>query len=254
MIDSSIFFEQGYAIVDANDLPSLTCIRDTIVSELQKNIPALSGEADTVLNNFHSQNLTGGALNEFRMKLINEFNSQMDVAQNVFNAFEHDIRSLVGSDIAVQRSVNIVIQQPGDKDVPPSHRDAPPHSPFEVVAWVPLVNCSMTKGMSVLDRQATVTAVNYLKNDDTSGFIKACSELGQPVNIQFGQALLFWTGLIHHIPINIENETRWALNLRYKNAFTPFGTKGLPDYFRILELSPLARLGINDERKKSEVI
>ena len=46
-------------------------------------------------------------------------------------------------------------------------------------------------------------------------------------------------GLVHTIPVNVEPETR-SLNTRYKNIYTPYGTKGMLDYFVPLALSPLA--------------
>ena len=50
-------------------------------------------------------------------------------------------------------------------------------------------------------------------------------KLGKLPNIKFGQAVVFWSCLLHSVPENIENETRWTFNLRLKNAFTPYGKK-----------------------------
>ena len=38
--------------------------------------------------------------------------------------------------------------------------------------------------------------------------------------------IIFWTGIYHYAVMNTKN-TRWSINLRYKNLFSPYGMKGL---------------------------
>ena len=63
--------------------------------------------------------------------------------------------------------------------------------------------------------------------------------------IKFGQALIFNTNNYHYIPINKTNKTRWAINLRLKNLFTPYGERNLLDYYEILKISPLSKMYTN---------
>lgn len=248
------FRERGFGIAPASAPSALEELRSIIFDEAQGLCEAKTNDAETFMNNFHERKLEGAALNEFRSTLIRRFNERTDVPATIFQAFEEVLVALVGSDVAVQKSCNLVIQQPHDVEVSPIHRDAPPNSPFEVVMWIPLVDCYDTKGMSVLGRTETTALIGRLNAapaGNPSQAYRYAAEAGTPVSMVFGEALFFWTGLYHVIPTNVEQETRWSLNIRYKNLFSPYGDKGFPDFFRILKLSPLSELAINADQKRS---
>lgn len=242
------FASDGYAVVEAVDRRALDCVRTALIA----SCPGLQGDdSDAKLNRFHERGIEGAALNDYRLGVYRRFNSQVDAGKLIWQAFRDQLLRLVGPDVAVQQRVNLVIQPPSDSNQSPVHRDAPPNSLFEVVVWLPLVDCYGTKGMRVLNRSDTDAALRFLEGQsaDYEAFTKFAMSHGEAVSVPYGSALLFWTRCVHAIPVNTESETRWSLNLRYKSVFTPYGTKGLPDYFRILELSPLSRLAIEEERQ-----
>lgn len=246
------FHEKGYAVVSPDSMENLALIRETILAEGVKSFNGKQTDTADFLDRFHERDLDNTALNEFRVGLIQRMNERLNVGQLVFEAFRHFLLELIGPDVAVQKSTNLVIQRPGDDSVPPLHRDAPPHSYFEVVAWVPCVDCYRTKGMYVLDRIQTRSAIRRLSEDE-DGYASLQDFIlnnGTPLEVKYGEALFFWGGLFHYTPINVEDETRWAVNLRYKNLFSPYGSKGFPDYFRILETSPLTRIALDAERER----
>ena len=78
---------------------------------------------------------------------------------------------------------------------------------------------------------------------------KKLKKYGKLPKVKFGEAVVFWSCLLHSVPENIENETRWTFNLRLKNLFTPYGKKGFLDYFEILKTSGLSNFGIDFEKK-----
>ena len=55
-----------------------------------------------------------------------------------------------------------------------------------------------------------------------------------------GEALSLYEDLSPKI--NETKKTRWSLNIRFKNLFTPFGERNLLDYFEILKTSPITNL------------
>lgn len=242
----------GYAVVQASDVGPLARLRNALFAEARRLCGADSNDPDAFMNGFHKRNLRGPELNDFRLKLIREMNEKTDCGGAIFDAFRGALIELVGPDIAVQKSCNLVIQQPGDEDVSPIHRDSPPNSPFEIVLWIPLVNCYGTKGMSVLDVGATQEVVADIAKsgatDADAAYAKA-GRLGSKIEADFGSALFFWAGLMHVIPVNSEFETRWSLNIRYKNLFSPYGEKKLPDFFRILQTSALTKLAFDRDRR-----
>ena len=45
------------------------------------------------------------------------------------------------------------------------HRDAPLNSSYEIVIWIPLVDCYKTKSMYILNFDKTNRALNFLKKN-----------------------------------------------------------------------------------------
>ena len=249
-MDTSNFAEKGYDSVAAGNLDKLAELRAQIHHKARELAGGGGDDPEEFMNNFHRLELRGTELNKFRVELINYCTEKLDVAQTVYEAFSGYLTELVGPDIVVQKNTNLVIQQPGDPDQVPTHRDAPLNSPFEVVVWIPLVSVYGTKSMYVLDREKTDISLQMLKNpesgyEDQSRF--AMGE-GDILTMPFGHALFFWPGLVHAVGVNVEQETRWALNIRYKNLFAPSGAKGQAEFFQVLRLSPLARLALEYEK------
>jgi sporadic carbohydrate cluster 2OG-Fe(II) oxygenase len=240
------FFDKGYFVAQADDMGPLLALRDAVHRAAQAPLPATSADVATFFDGFHRHDMTGSALNEYRMKVIAGFNGALDCGAVIHSAFRQILLELVGPDVVVQKSTNLVIAQPGDTSVSPVHRDAPPNSPYEVVVWIPLTDCYGTKGMKVLDKNGSAEALRHLggPDGDYARFQDYAWQHGQEVSAPFGTALFFWTGLVHAVPVNAENETRWSLNIRYKSLYSPYGNKGFPDFFKILHLSPLTRLGM----------
>jgi|TARA_B100001964_G_C14058395_1_gene520223 sporadic carbohydrate cluster 2OG-Fe(II) oxygenase len=243
----------GYSVVAAEDKSALEQVRNEIFKEAKQLLEVESEEVESFFNEFHKRKLKPTALNDFRVNLIRKLNQRVDVGLLISQAIGPKLFELLGPDIAVQNSTNIVIHQPGDTDIPPIHRDSPPNSPFEVVVWVPLVHCHGTKGISIMNIEDNALGTSILlgDNDKNGSELREYSmKHGERVDMGFGEVLIFWAPLIHDIPVNKENETRWSLNLRYKNLFSPYGTVGFPDYFRILRTSSLSRLALDFEKSR----
>jgi sporadic carbohydrate cluster 2OG-Fe(II) oxygenase len=244
--------KQGYFIVKAQKLNPLKKVREILFEEavrLTKSTKEVS--AEEYFNKFHELGLRDSDLNDFRISLFKNFNNRIDVGKLIWEAFKDPLEALIGPDVAVQKLANLVIHQPNDLSITPVHRDAPPNSPYEIVVWLPLVNCFDTKSMYILDRESNQSILNKLGTDGKfEDMVSSAMNKGKPCDITFGHAILFWSGLMHAVPVNKENETRWSLNLRYKNIFSPYGSKGLPDFFRILYLSPITKWGIESERQQ----
>ena len=60
-------------------------------------------------------------------------------------------------------------------------------------------------------------------------FSKNAIKKSNSYNLKFGEALIFWAPLLHCVTTNLEKETRWSLNFRYKNTISPYGTKKFID-------------------------
>ena len=61
-------------------------------------------------------------------------------------------------------------------------------------------------------------------------------------NIKVGNVLIFNTNNFHYVPLNKTKSTRWSLNIRFKNLFTPYGQRNLLDYYEIINTSVLTKM------------
>lgn len=248
------FLKTGYAVIPAENLDPLVQLRKEIFEKSKEIFEHKGNDPESFFNNFHDLNFTGPRLNELRVKLINHCTNNIDSGTLIFEAFRNTVIELLGPDLLVQKNTNLVIQQPKDPNPSEVHRDAPANSPYEVVVWLPLVDCYATKGMYVLDVPTTNKALKLLDGPkgNYAEFENYCLEHGKQPNVPFGSALFFWTGILHGSRINAEKETRWTLNMRYKNLFSPNGAKEPFEFFKIFNLSPLTKIAIDFQ--KSQVL
>lgn len=172
--------------------------------------------------------------------------------RRIFAAFRSKLTSLVGQDVLAQRVPNVVLQPPNHPTPTELHRDAPANSPYEVVVWLPLVDCHDSKSMYILNRESTRTALDLyrLNPNDTEAFEGLLDARAELVNVPYGSALLFWSALFHGSQINTESETRVSLNTRYKHLFAPLGMKDPFRYFEMLQTTELTRLGLSFQRSE----
>jgi sporadic carbohydrate cluster 2OG-Fe(II) oxygenase len=245
------FEAQGFAIVPPTDRARLDRLR-TSVRDLAYEILGLTpgDHVGSDLDRLHEHVEAGDPATTFRLALTRVMSEQLDVGREVFTSFESQLASLVGVDVLAQRVPNIVFQPPGDPRPTELHRDAPANSPYEVVVWLPLVDCAGTKSMYLLDRSASSEVLDFHRAhpDDADGFQHLLDERAVLMDVPYGHALLFWPGLFHGSLVNREADSRLSLNIRFKHLFAPLGMKDPFRYFTVLHTSPLTRLGLAFER------
>ncbi|HSL73334.1 MAG TPA: sporadic carbohydrate cluster 2OG-Fe(II) oxygenase [Ilumatobacteraceae bacterium] len=239
------FARDGFVIVDASDPASLDRLRDEIVGCVAEML-GISPDDLGPLDELHRHVAPGEPAMRFRQRLTELLTQRHRVGRSVFDAFSEHLRPLVGNDVLAQRVPNLVVQPPQDPRPTELHRDAPANSPYEVVAWVPFVDCERTKSMYLLDRATTDELLDlHRRHPDEPVIVQEFLEHRSTlVEVRYGQALLFWSGLLHGSWTNDEDTTRLSMNLRFKSLFAPLGIKDPLRYFEVLETSPLTRLGL----------
>ncbi|MCE7505300.1 hypothetical protein LZG75_03520 [Polynucleobacter sp. IMCC30063] len=241
------FLINGFEIIDCPKVELISQLRDEIYKIISQVYSIKDPLSESGLNYFHKhiQALNLAELNKFRLETISCINSQLNVSHLVFNAFRDVVIELLGPDILVQKNCNLVLQPPGDPNPSEIHRDAPLNSPYEIVVWIPLVDCYKTKSMYILDAKHSTKAIEYLDNnpEDWDAFEIFSKSLAVNPDVKFGQALIFHTGCIHGSEINKEMETRVSLNIRFKNLFSPPGMKNQLEFFDVINTSQVVRLG-----------
>jgi sporadic carbohydrate cluster 2OG-Fe(II) oxygenase len=247
------FEQRGFCVVQSSNPETLTSLRLHIRDVAFKLIGAPTGDVDVDLNNLHKHFASPEQSTKFRLELTRAMIEDLDVGAAVFEAFNGYLPQLVGNDVLSQRVPNVVFQPPGDPHPTELHRDAPANSPYEVVVWLPLVDCFGTKSMYLLDRRSSHEALStYRSNpDDRTAFQTVLDSRSVQLSVPYGSALLFWPALFHGSVVNTESESRVSLNTRFKNLFAPLGMKDPFRYFSILHTSPLTRMGMHFQREEA---
>jgi sporadic carbohydrate cluster 2OG-Fe(II) oxygenase len=245
---SNDFLNQGYVIRPIDDVEKLAWIRKRIVELVEKEIGKKSDSESDILNQIHKQ-LPVNDLNTFRLKIIQDLYAIKEFREMYFKIARTYLDILVGNELAMQTRVNLSIQIPGDSSsLLPVHADTwSGDSPFEVVVWLPLVDCYGTKAMYLLPPVQS----EHLRKDWTLHAEKSSEGLFQYIKdnvvwlkVKFGEVLIFNQALPHGNRINSESETRWSMNCRFKSVFTPYGDKKIGEFFEPITLRASSLLGM----------
>lgn len=246
---ATAFMENGYVVVDA-EVP-------TLLNKLRNHIAALAaehlgigapGDAGAFLNGIHAS-VSVAELNSLRLAVINGLAAENWVRAAYFNIAREALGHIVGNELVMQRRINLSIQMPNDaSSLLPVHADVwSGDSPFEVVMWLPLVDCFDSKSMYLMppskDRevQKRLSTMNGKTSEDLFHVIEDDVAF---MNVPYGKVLLFSQTLMHGNRINIEPETRWSMNCRFKSAFSPYADKKLGEFFQPITLKPASRMAM----------
>lgn len=249
---SKKFIKDGYVKIKADDIKHLNNIKKLFKSIIdeelkKKNIKSSIYDYD-IFNKIHKL-VPVSELNDFRLSVINKINNNMSLRKSYFESAKSALFSLVGNELAMQSRVNLSIQYPNDaSSLLPVHADTwSGDSPYEVVVWIPLVDCYKTKAMYLLppnkEKSLTKKFTSELKNSE-----KIFSRIKNFVNwidIKYGEVLLFNQSLPHGNRVNKEKDTRWSLNCRFKSIFTPYGDKKIGEFFEPITLKTASQIGVN---------
>lgn len=244
----SKFEQKGYVVLPVSDLLLFQEIQSFVSNAAAELLRIDVEEPVHLLNKIHEY-LRVDELNQFRMAVIQKIKGQSWFRPAYFQLAKIGLEKLVGNELAMQLRVNLSIQMPkDDSSLLAVHSDVwSGDSPFEIVAWIPLVDCYGTKTMYILP-----PLENEILCDDFRKFSKLSSgELFDSIahkvewiDIKAGEILLFNQNLLHGNVVNSESETRWSMNCRFKSVFTPYGDKKIGEFFEPITLKPMSRLGM----------
>ena len=240
---------RGIVTYQLNNFDLVDGIKDRIFSVLNNQY----GLSLKKLDEFH-EFVSPSELNNIRLKLAASLNEKSFASEFIYSKLSHLLKTIFGPDIAIQKNVGLSIQTPGDSSsLLHIHSDVYDSdcSPYEIVIWIPLVNCYDTKSMFYLPFTHTSSIDKYLdlaeklrKNLEKPKLIEESIEY---LDIEPPSIALFSHSIWHGNTINLTNETRFSLNIRVKNIFSPYRGKKLGDFFKIAGISKLSELASNIE-------
>jgi len=231
------FLENGRLILPVENMDALQAIRYSVAEIAAEAIDvALPQDIDDFLNGFHTQ-VTVDQLNNVRLAVINGMNDKPWLRAAYFLLARSAIYAVVSNELAMQRRVNLSIQMPDDESsILPVHADVwSGDSPYEIVLWVPLVDCHDSKSMYLMppgpDRDVQGNMGATFKGSSEEDLFAAIKGDVEWMNVPFGHVLMFSQTLMHGNRVNETAETRWSMNCRFKSLFSPYADKRLGEFF-----------------------
>lgn len=245
------FLKHGFVKVTI-EKKLLDSMSSVIFNFLKKKLNYKKDDSLFFFNNFHNL-INNSKLNEIRLEIINFLSSIPEFKKKIYLLVKKNLDEIVGNELAIQKTPNLVIQLPKDESaIADLHADTwGGNSPFEIVVWLPLVNCFKTKSMFILDSNKNKKVINKLENEFKKGKSISTEKLFQRIkknitwlDVKYGEVILFNPALPHGARKNLENETRFSINCRFKGIFTPYGDKKIGEYFEPITLKPMSKLGL----------
>jgi sporadic carbohydrate cluster 2OG-Fe(II) oxygenase len=240
------FLRQGYAIVDLAQIERLDACKERMRARAEQ----LLGKKVSSKELFdHTDKLvTGADLNAFRLGMIEHLNADTLLRPALFKMARTWIEYAIGNEIAMQRTINLSIQMPqDDSSILPLHSDVwSGNSPYELVLWVPLVDCYKTKSMFVLPRpesEKIFREFSKYESFDAEALFKAIKPKVVWLDVPYGKAVVFTHSLLHGNRMNEEKTTRWTFNIRLKGLLSPYGVKEMGESFLPVTIRPATRIG-----------
>lgn len=247
---SKEFLDTGFIIKKVRNKDLLDQIQSKIVKIIMaSDITTKKFDKTEWLNNIH-KSLNVDLLNEYRLNIIKQINTDAEFKNLYFEIARPYLEALVGNELAMQKRINLSIQLPNDdSSLLPVHADTwAGDSAYEVVAWIPLVNCFGTKTMFILPQNKIDKLNNNFKRiagNNAEDLFQNIKKDVKWLNINYGEILLFNQSLPHGNRINKEEETRWSMNCRFKGIFTPYADKKLGEFFEPITLRAASQVGMN---------
>ncbi len=244
------YMQDGYVIRDVEDTGSLDHLEDIIRTSVCSHLDTPSSRSGPDLLWRIHEYVTPDRLNDLRLRVIHDLNDAEHSLQSFYKCAASCLSTIVGNELAAQRSFALSIQMPDDdSSLLPAHSDVwSEDSPFEVVLWLPFVDCTGTMSMFLLPPSQTAWAHEQmvaLQNEGVESFYGKISDLVVRPEVRRGQFMIFNHSLVHGNRVNVEGASRWSLNGRFKSLFSPYAEKRLGDYFVPITTRPATRLGMS---------
>ena len=245
---ASNLMENGYSIKTIPNMVPIDNLRSNLSKWLREKF-FLTLPDEELLNNIHiaaSINSEDTA-NTLTIDSIKHLSQTLSFDEIIYSSCKPYLNTLFGLDIHSQKGNNIVVQHPNSTRVAELHIDAPPTSPFEVVCWVPLVNCFKSKSFYIVNKKDTIILMEKYRGNSYQTwdhFKEDALRYVKNVEVSYGQVLFFSSCLLHGSHINETNETRWCINTRFKSLFAPSGMHDVMTYYRVLSIGPLTDIGL----------
>jgi sporadic carbohydrate cluster 2OG-Fe(II) oxygenase len=245
------FTANGYVVRPVDDRAALDDLRQhmakTVCEELKVDLPS---DVEDFLNHIERV-VPVEKLNEVRLKTYRKMNAAPWFRPTYFALARSTIECLVGNELAMQNRINLSIQLPNDdSSLLPIHADSfGGETPFQVVEWLPLVDCYKTKSMFILPPgkcDEVYAGFTHYEGKGMDSLYKDVQKDAVWCNVPYGHVLVFSPNYLHGNVVNEEPETRWSMNCRFTGLFTPYtgAEKKLGSYYLPITTRPVTKIAL----------
>jgi sporadic carbohydrate cluster 2OG-Fe(II) oxygenase len=249
------FMSTGYVIVDVENRPALDELRAVVVGLVCRHLGCeLPTDQGRFLDMIHER-VKPEKLNDLRLSVYRAMNELSWLRPTYFALGRSVIERLVGNELAMQNRVNLSIQMPeDDSSLLDIHADVfGGETPFQVVQWLPLVDCFETKSMFILPYPKNERIYRRLHEIGEGGMSALYDEVKDDVEwltVPYGKALVFCPNCLHGNIVNRVPTTRWTMNTRFTGLFTPYTSyeKKLGSYYLPITVRAVSRVGMRYEQ------
>jgi len=203
------------------------------------------------LDKFHTK-IGVENLNNFRLKVFKTINEDKKFNKNILLSAKDFIYETVGNELC-SSDANLSIQLPNDKSsLLEMHSDFfSGESLFQINLWIPFVNVKKTQSMFIINPRDSLKILKKIKYDKTFQFKdidRKFKDKMKWINLKLGEAILFSPNCLHGNVTNLEKNTRWSINIRYKNIYSPYGEerneKKIGSYYNIINAKAVTQFNL----------
>lgn len=244
------FVEQGYVIVRTDAPETLDHIRGLIAETTAAHLGVAAPEDTGAFLDGIAGHVDAAGLNDLRLAVINALRSAEWFRPAYLSLARGALQTIVGNELAMQRGIGLSVQLPeDDSSLLPIHADVwDGDSPFEVVQWVPMVDCFGTKTMYIVpprEDRAVQKSMHEMQGQCAEDLYEAVADKAVFLDLKYGDILLFSQTLMHGNRINREATTRWSMNCRFKSVMSPYAQKKLGEFFEPVTIRGATRVGLD---------
>lgn len=244
---SSDYEEKGYIIENA-DYEHLELLKEGIENAFLEFNNAQNHSFAKLENAHHV--VSHEESNDLRLFIMQRMNQSTSFHKHYYYAAKNIIHNLCGNELAMQKRPGLSVNLPQNSDdILPIHADTwNGVSPFELNIWIPLVNCSNSMCLYILNRKKYTERLQDSKKLLQLTSDELFDELQDDLTwipINYGEVLAFDQSLPHGFSLNHEMHSHWSLNCRFKGLHTPYWDKKLGEYFMPITVKNCTRMGMN---------
>ena len=244
------FLADGPVVVPVADADALDRLRQAVADAAARHLGVpMPADVGGFLDGIHGH-VAADRLNALRLAAIGHVNALPWARAAYYRMARAALDAIVGNELAMQRRLNLSIQLPNDdSSLLAVHADVwDGDSPFEVVAWLPLVDCFATKSMYLLPPQAGAgweARMAEFQHDGVDVLYQAIEPDLVWCDVPYGTVMVFCQNLMHGNRVNLERTTRWSMNCRFKSLLSPYAGKALGEFFEPITPLPATRLALD---------